>query len=430
MTRRSTASVAPPGEGVQLRHSRATDLVSSGRPLRVAFVCESLRFPEGGAETMRVRLLTRGLAELGHEVHVLVARVTEFPPDVLNVRAKGSIDGVSFEYLTGAPVRQSSFVRRRLAAVRGWLMMLFRLAELHRQGRLDAACLWCPSLRWTPYRALFTWWLNVLCVPAFLELDERPWSLSESRNVLESRLSPLQGMTGVIAISEYLQNWTRQEAARIGRRVATVRLPIVTDTEEYAASPYPSSDPPVVLYASSPAYGNALALVLEAMEFVWREFPSCELEVTGWSPSDAHRHLTGRGARVLSDSRVKYLGYIPRQELLRRYRESRALLVPLFDDVASVARFPTKIAEYLASARPVITMRIGEVRTYLRDGETALFALEPTAAAFAARIVAALEDPAMAARIGFAGRTVAVAAFDYASQARRLADAISGVAQH
>lgn len=95
--------------------------------------------------------------------------------------------------------------------------------------------------------------------------------------------------------------------------------------------------------------------------------------------------------------RVQCLDCIPRQDLLRRYRRSSALLVSLFGDVASVARFPTRIAEYLAAARPAITVRIGEVATYLRDGETAL-----------------------------AGRTVAGEAFDYALRARRLADAFSG----
>jgi len=46
-------------------------------------------------------------------------------------------------------------------------------------------------------------------------------------------------------------------------------------------------------------------------------------------------------------------GFVPRPELLRLYRQSSLLLAPLFDDVRSEARFPTKIAEYLGSGRPV-----------------------------------------------------------------------------
>jgi len=59
----------------------------------------------------------------------------------------------------------------------------------------------------------------------------------------------------------------------------------------------------------------------------------------------------------------------------------------LFDDERSIARFPTKIGEYLAAARPVVTSSIGEVARYLEDATTAYLAAPGDAPAFGRKIV-------------------------------------------
>jgi len=107
---------------------------------------------------------------------------------------------------------------------------------------------------------------------------------------------------------------------------------------------------------------------------------------------------------------------VEREELLRLYGGAVALLIPLFDDLRSRARFPTKIGEYLASSRPVVTTAVGEVERFLTDRETACISPPGDPEAFGDSLIALLDDTRLATSIGAAGRRLAVERFDYSKQ--------------
>ena len=123
-------------------------------------------------------------------------------------------------------------------------------------------------------------------------------------------------------------------------------------------------------------------------------------------------------------ARVDLVGYLSRAELLALYERAHALLIPLFDDQRSRARFPTKIGEYLAAARPVVTNSVGEIPRYFTDGVDAIVCPPGDPVAFGRAIADLLSDPARAALIGRRGRRVAETRFHYAALRR---DAGSGV---
>jgi glycosyltransferase involved in cell wall biosynthesis len=133
-------------------------------------------------------------------------------------------------------------------------------------------------------------------------------------------------------------------------------------------------------------------------------------------------------SHVRQDDRVRVPGYVPRNELFALYGEASALLIPLFADVRSTARFPTKIGEYLASARPVVTTAVGEASRYFHDGVNGFVCGPGDAEAYGDKIVEALQDPARAAQIGREGRRLAETAFDYRQYSRTLHDGFSRVA--
>ena len=400
-----------------------------GDPLHVVLLGDPLRFPRGMASTSRARLLARALREAGVDVRVLVLQADERPPHVENSEVRGVYRGVPFEYAAGRTILHGSFVVRRLVELRGWAMGALRLAQARRRGELDVVYLWFTS-QWLQARRLgFLSLLRALGVPVMLELSERPWALREDANALERRLSPLAGVAGVVAISDVLTGWVRSEARRLGRDVRLVEVPIVVDLDEREPEPYPSGEPPVVVFAGSPEYEAAIRFILEAMRTVWERVPECELVVTGTNPSDpAARWLLEEAAGAGPDARVRFAGYLSRDDLLALYGRARALLVPLFEDVRSHARFPTKIGEYLAAARPVVTSAVGEIPRFFTDGVDGVVTPAGDAGEFGARIADLLERPEAAAGIGLAGRALAERTFRYDIYGPRLASALEAVA--
>jgi len=91
----------------------------------------------------------------------------------------------------------------------------------------------------------------------------------------------------------------------------------------------------------------------------------------------------------------------------------------------SQAGFPNKLGEYLASGRPVVVTKVGDIPNYLVDGQSAFLVDPDDCDAFARALVSALTDPAQAEVIGARGQAVARQLLASPMVARRIADFIA-----
>jgi len=67
---------------------------------------------------------------------------------------------------------------------------------------------------------------------------------------------------------------------------------------------------------------------------------------------------------------------LPYNEIIPLYKSADLLLIPLRNNLQDIARFPHKVGEYTASGRPIISSKIGELKHYFIDKESALLASE------------------------------------------------------
>ena len=118
---------------------------------------------------------------------------------------------------------------------------------------------------------------------------------------------------------------------------------------------------------------------------------------------------------------ITLLGYLDRKDLLLLYCEAKALLIPLFDDVESAARFPTKIGEYLYSSRPIVITSAADVGRYFTDGKTAYIAVGLSANDYGAAILRAISDE-RASEVGQNGKRLADENFDAYLYSKVLSD--------
>src|SRR5262249_53317080 len=87
------------------------------------------------------------------------------------------------------------------------------------------------------------------------------------------------------------------------------------------------------------------------------------------------------------------------------------LALPLLKSIANVGRWPSKINDYFAAGRPVVTTRVGEIARY-EQCNVGVFA-EPDAAAFADAVLFLAGNPEQANRLGSGGRRVAESILDW-----------------
>jgi len=187
---------------------------------------------------------------------------------------------------------------------------------------------------------------------------------------------------------------------------------------------------PILVYSASIGYHySALQFILRSMREVWSRRPDCRLVVTGVPPSSAFQIVSQLEMDAhIQDGSITLAGYLPRRELWALYSKASALLAPVFDDLDSRARFPTKLAEYMATGRPVITNPVGEIDRFARDGETAFMSPAGDATSCAARILHVLDNIASAEAVGRAGKRTAEENFDYRLHGPRLLTFLAQIA--
>ncbi len=397
-------------------------------PRRVVFLASELTFPHGMAATNRIALLARALMDQGMTPQVWSVLPGERGARTSNVVAAGtSADGVPFEYLAGSPVKGLTFLRRRSEQLQGWASVPMRLRRLARE-RDSVVYLYETVQYWTWSRLALVVAARAARLPVVMELNERPWSLADERRFLEQLVSPLYGVQGVVCISEHLLQWAQAQTAKTGARRRLLPVPILVDVAEQRESDYPSGDPTLV-FAASADYRQTIEFILDAMAHVWSRHPACRLQITGVRPDSGRgQWLLERRRQGALDARVELPGLLPRAELLELYGRAHGLLIPLFDDVRSSARFPTKIGEYLASGRPIVTTAVGEMPRYFEDGVTAFISTPDDPRSYGEKIADLLSDPALAATVGRAGRELCRRTFDYRIHGPALAELATALA--
>ena len=132
------------------------------------------------------------------------------------------------------------------------------------------------------------------------------------------------------------------------------------------------------------------------------ERPDLRLELVGDGRLRVGLERSVAGTAVAD--RVRFAGHLPRAAMPARYRSASVLAITSRHEGQSVVA-----VEAVASGLPVVATRVGIVPDL---GDAALSVELDDDTALAGALTAVLDDPARAARMGAAGRAIALARFD------------------
>ena len=384
-------------------------------PLHIGVLTGRVAYPNGMAGTQRIHLMARAMAEAGAVVNVWVDG-QDSSTEARNLNAIGSKDGIPYEHLLGKTQASPYKLRRALDRIALALATRRRMTAAVQNKALDGLYFYTPCSDFDFERLVVRNVARRTNIPVVLDLREAPWTLKPKQSLIGRMASPLWGADGVICISRFLKDWVHQENRRIGRTVRTLYVPILVDINEITlAESTPTRK--VVLFAGSPGYDETFHFLLSVMEKVWVKHADCQLVITGGTTE-----ATFGSAVKGQNKKIRYAGFVDRSVLLREYAAASVLAIPLFADIRSQARFPTKLGEYLASGRPVVTNRVGEISHYLEDGVSACVIEPGDVAAYAEAICHLLEHPRIGHEMGREGRQVAIREFHYANYGARLCE--------
>jgi len=147
----------------------------------------------------------------------------------------------------------------------------------------------------------------------------------------------------------------------------------------------------VVVFAGRLGPQKAVDTLLSAISAV----PDLTLVVAGDGPE---RGALERRTRELDlDGRVRFLGGVPREDVLRLFRAADASVLP-----SAWENFPHTVVEALAVGCPVIATAVGGVPEVVRDGENGLLVPPNDVAALTAAIARLFSDAGLRERLAAA----------------------------
>ena len=382
-------------------HMRKTKTKSKDTPSKRIIVI-ARRFADGEAANNRLLSYVKGFGEAGREVDIIFC-ITR--PD--RAKFQGSYPGVHFHYLWES---QPAWVVRRKTL--SYIVALFQL--IRRIGRRDTAFMYFREV------PLF-YAVYMISKRFFCETTEHPFFKGRGsiakRLELNFALQLCRRADGLFVISDSLRSYY------ISRGVSPQKIHIINmfvDTDRFTV-PAPDAEEDYIAYCGTVSkYKDGVDCLIRAFADFHRRYPRYKLYLIG----DAESSAEFEELRELAENEgvgetTVFTGRVPADRMPGLLSGAKILALARPDNIQARNGFPTKLGEYLATGRPVVVTRVGEIGNFLKDGETCLLAAPDHPAAFAEKLIWAAAHPQEARRIGEQGRKLAFAEFSYRTQTQR-----------
>ncbi|MCE5253885.1 MAG: glycosyltransferase family 4 protein [Actinomycetia bacterium] len=381
-------------------------------------------FPHGMALANRFTALAKGLIEHGESVLVvcLAPASRELAPDDLSLH--GTYQGIEYVYTSAHLFRAKSRVRHRLQMIYGFMRGMWELYKRKRANKLDVIFFsWLPIWQMTVV-LLFG---RLFAVKVVKETNEHLFLGAETAwkklKMLFYFRVLVRFFSGVEVISTALE---RQFRPQIGKKAKLVVVPAIVDVSRFEVDSKTESPPvegPYVAWSGS-LWGkkDGAHQLIDAFSRVAAMHPKVSLVLI--APKDESPEYKQAQALIREGGcaeRIVMTGRISLEEVPRYLQPATVLALARPSSVQAEYGFPTKLPEYLATGRPVLVTRTGDIPLYLQDGVNAYLVEPDDVDAFAKKLDYILGHPEEADMVGQRGKALTMRDFSNVFQAGRVA---------
>lgn len=319
-------------------------------------------FPQGEAATNRVHSYGKGLISNGTSVHVICFG------NVYTEYMDGEADGILYYHPFGQTRKSRYFVVRTWKKVMKFIRTFQLVRRLNKQEKVDALIVYSGI----PATFLFGWLMTRLMGSRLLqEVSEHPlryyqegW-LRKKLGLVKLRVE--SALTdGILCISHFLINFYRERGFPEHRLIL---IPSTADPYRFNISvdrplPYPY----IGYFGGLSFQRDNVDLLVRAFARIAHKFPAMHLVMGGPVHGNEKSKIAELSSGLGIRERLNLLDYMPREEIIRYIISSEILVMVRANDLKTQASFPSKLTEYLAAGKPVVSVNVGEISDYLSDG--------------------------------------------------------------
>lgn len=160
--------------------------------------------------------------------------------------------------------------------------------------------------------------------------------------------------------------------------------------------------------------------IIDAFYLIESKYSEIELHLYGVPNEEQLSLLLERIDKYKLDTRVIFKGKAKNKDVPNILMNSKILVNSQPITKRAQGGFPTKLGEYLLSAKPAIFTDSGDISLYITDGDQAFIVPPENPAAFAEKIVFILDNYDLATRVGRNGKKFILEKFDAKVQTQQL----------
>jgi glycosyltransferase involved in cell wall biosynthesis len=400
--------------------------------MNIIILAQKNPFANPGAASNRLIGLLKGLHRLGVDINVLILQGYYDDNEVIEFSDSGIKDGINYTYLSKR--KNITVWQRRISE---YFYVFFE--ELIVSRKVNAFLKNFPknSIIWLQDSAICFSLVKKSSInqhKIFLEMNEYPdvHKVSNSQKYIWQRWfldrkietfykDVLERLDGFALITEALVEHFK---GQLNKRTKILHLPMTVELNRFDPSKeydrIENLDAPYIAFVGSMNDAkDGVNLLIEAFALISKEFPDYKLALFGFWAYDTAKHQQ-RIKQLGIQDKVVYSKPIGSDRIVNLIMNAEVLVLPRPDSYQASGGFPTKLGEYLASSKPVIVSRVGEIPNYLRHEESA-YLIEPgSIESLVIALKEALTNPAKAGKIGQQGRKVAESQFCSNIQSERL----------
>ncbi len=377
-------------------------------------------FPIGFGAIQKMILISKALISEGAAVSVINRKGKFTPGQTVEVDTEGFYEGIHYIYTSNDIYRPNSFLARNLQKIKGSYREFQYLRKIKKEGKLDAAIVSCYGFVHVLLYKLYASLLGFPIVYNYVEmarvLNTRNGFFTKVNDYLFEKLL-IPAMDGAFPISEVLI----KQFEKIAPGKKWLKIPIIGEFDKFdIEATKPQRD--YFAYCGALAYQQVIEFTLKAYDQLPKDNPVDIHLILGGGTDDDYNKLLNFIRTLNKGDQVKVFRNVRHSEIPKHYKPAKALLIPLRDTLQDAARFPHKIAEYVASGNPMISTNFGEVAHYFKDGENALIAEGYDEKLFAEKMKFILDHPDKAKVIGQRGKALGLNTFNHFTYGPKILD--------
>lgn len=388
--------------------------------MSIVFICDGFTFPEGEASANRVHSYSKGFIEKGLNVHVICfANQYNSPGD-------GIINGINYYHTFGKRKRNKYFIVRTTQKILKYFRTLSLLRRINKNDKASVIILY-TSIFGTH---IFSWLLSgIIGTKLIKEISEHPMKRVFNKGAFLTRIwhlklrIELKFTDGILCISRFLYGYFSDHGFDNRRLII---IPSTVDPARFNSVGQVSPCPfPYIGYFGGLTFErDNINILVEAFAAISDKFPSMHLVLGGFSKPDERKKLENLITDLGIERKVELLKYLPREEITMYIKHSDILVMVRGKDLKAKASFPSKLIEYIATGKPVITVDVGEIREYLTDGVNVFIVEAGNSKALAEKIDFVLSGYEKALIVAQNGQQLTATTFNYNNQAGRILEFI------